>query len=108
MDINELGQQLVEAAAEIKHCGDYGYLFLNKKTLEVYLTLGDADGDPDCEVGTPFEDIKEMLSLEGVGLVTIEAESFPTDDGESDDDWLALGQVGIDAGLEMQRQYANR
>ncbi len=103
MDINELGQQLVEAAAEIKHCGDYGHLFLNKKTRAVWLTLGDADGDPSCEVGTPFEEIIEMLTLEGVSSVTIEAEYDPTDDGESNEEWLALGKVGQDVSLEMFR-----
>lgn len=75
IDMAELKRQ----ANEIKHCGDYGNLFVNKSTGEVWWTAGDADGG-DTET-TSMDDIEKMLkSVKGVTKVEIEAEAYPQGD----------------------------
>lgn len=70
-------KQLKDAAKTIKHCGDYGLLYMNDKG-DVFWTCGDADG----ENGTHNEDeIRDIFSkVDGIGKIEIEAECMPNDD----------------------------
>lgn len=69
-------EALKKSAAKIKHCGDYGHLFVNKSTNEVWWNCGDADGTDDT---TSLDDIEKMLKVSGVKKVHIEAECNPSD-----------------------------
>ena len=88
--------ELIEYAKTIKHCGDYGELWINELTGGVWWVAGDADFDPDeVEKGycTGDDDIrKAFLAMEGVTSVEIEAEYSP--DGE--EGWAFIGKFGID------------
>lgn len=74
---------LKSEAKKIKHCGDYGRLFINKNDNTVYWVAGDADGgtheDPGHET-TKMDDIAKMLKVKGVKEVKIEAESSPDEE----------------------------
>lgn len=73
-------EALKSEARKIKHCGDYGRLFVNPKENTVYWVSGDADGGEN-DGTTPMDEIKTMLgSVSGVNKVHIEAESSPGDD----------------------------
>jgi hypothetical protein len=58
-------QALKAAARKIRHCGDYGTLFLDCGTGRVCWNMGDSDGPPDY---TSSDEIKELLG--GVHGVT--------------------------------------
>jgi hypothetical protein len=100
MDIDKLK----EFANTIKHCGDYGILWVNKDSKSVLWVAGDGDFTPEeVEAGlcTSYEDIKIGLSVEGVDHVIIEAESGP----DEDDGWECLGSFGIDNWDEVKKYY---
>lgn len=81
---------LIAAAKPIKHCGDYGQLWWHAATGHVWLTLGDADGDPNGP-GTPFDEVRRMLgAVTGVKGISIEAEADP----DEADGWENFGQIG--------------
>ena len=87
-------EKVKEFASIIKHCGDYGELWVSDDT--VWWVAGDADFDPDeVEAGycTDYDEIKKgFKSIEGVKTVEIEAECSP---GEADG-FTNLGKFGID------------
>lgn len=100
-------EKLKEFAATIKHCGDYGELFVNEQTKDVIWVAGDADFDPDeVEHGycTGWDAILEGFKIDGVDTVNIEAESGP---GE-DEGYINLGRFGIDNWDELKDYYENR
>ena len=71
-------EQLKSEASKIKHCGDYGHLFV--KSNDVWWCCGDADGSGDDDT-TTMDDIRSMLgSVPGVKKVTIEAECNPKEE----------------------------
>ena len=73
-------EQLKAAAKKIKHCGDYGKLFVNGS--RVYWMCADSDGQDEY---TPLEDIKTMLKeVDGVSEVDMESEAGPGEDGWSE------------------------
>lgn len=89
--------ELIRKADTIKHSGDYGVLFFNTENNEVWLTLGDDDGDPENE-HTSFEEIKSLLKIPGVSEVTIGDETFPVEGDENvllESPWIALGEHGV-------------
>ena len=100
MDIDKL-----KAFADtIKHCGDYGYLYINEDEKSVWWVAGDGDFTPEeVEAGlsTSYEDIKAGFRIDGVDHVTIEAESGPVED----DGWTNLGKFGIDNWDEVKKYY---
>jgi len=98
----DIRQALVDAAKPIKHCGDYGELFYHPEKREVWVTMGDGDGD--TEQGyTDLDDIKTMLKLPGIRKVSVEAESDPNEDNG----WEDLGRIGARYDPEEEFQKAN-
>lgn len=87
---------LVAAAKPIKHCGDYGHLYYNVATRQVWLCLGDGDGGGDNGT-TEIEECERLLHLPGVSSVVVEAEHSPDDE---DPDWLFIAKVGTTIALE--------
>ncbi len=86
--------KLKAAAKQIKHCGDYGNLYVNPSTREVWWCASDGDCDG---VLTSAEDIKRILKLPGIRKVTVEAEHSPEldEDDEDEDGSLALEWLEI-------------
>ena len=96
--------KLKEFAATIKHCGDYGYLFANPTTKDVWWVAGDGDFNSelvDLGMATDSADIFKGFKIEGVDSVTIEAECSPNED----DGYLNLGKFGIDNWDEVNDFY---
>ena len=90
LETDLLEHQLKQAAAKIKHCGDYGQLYFNVRTKEVFWCAADSDGG---EPLTTIDEIKALLKLPGVSKVQVEAECSPDED---DPDWKDLGRHGIE------------
>lgn len=89
-------KELIRFAETIKHCMDYGYLYVNQTDGHVCWVSGGADFDEDdVEAGacTDYDAIVAGFSkVKGVKQVNIECE-YGYDD---DEDWVKLGQFGID------------
>ena len=87
-------EKVKEFASTIKHCGDYGELWVSNDT--VLWVAGDGYFDSDeVELGlcTSYKDVENgFKSIEGVKFVEIEAEAGPDDNGE----FTCLGKFGID------------
>lgn len=85
-DAGDFEKALAEAAATIKHSGDYGLCFYkagdSADTYAVWWTMGDADGSGGAdETGDPLtssDDVKSILgAVEGVASVEIGDEGNP-------------------------------
>lgn len=99
-------EKLKEFASTIKHCGDYGELWVNPELKEVWWVAGDADFDEDqvaAGICTGYDAIKEGFKIDGVDAVIIEAESGPWD--EVGEGYVLLGKFGIDNWDEVKDFY---
>jgi len=97
-------EKLKEFAATIKHCGDYGELWVNEETKDVVWVAGDADFDideVDAGLCTSWDTILKGFKIDGVNSITIEAESGP---GE-EEGYIKLGKFGIDNWDEVSQFY---
>lgn len=70
-------QQLIAAAKDIKHCGDYGTLYYHPGKHEVHWTAADSDGPPEY---TSSKDIEKMLKLPGITHVEVGDEWSPDEE----------------------------
>jgi len=70
-------QQLIAAAKDIKHCGDYGTLYYHPGKHEVHWTAADSDGEPEY---TALDDIEKMLKLPGITHVEVGDEWSPDEE----------------------------
>jgi hypothetical protein len=96
---------LKDFASTIKHCGDYGDLYVDRFEQTVYWVASDADFEPDeVEAGlaTGSEAIKEgFLKVKGIKKVRIECENSP--EGVEH-----LGKFGIDNYEETSKYWDNK
>ena len=102
-----LDEQLISALSEVRHCGDYGQLWINEDQHLIHLTMGDADGDPD-EGGTPFEEIASIVTevvqphwpgwqakVEyDAGKPMVFADEWHPVEDDGDEGWHDLGVIG--------------
>jgi hypothetical protein len=89
---SKIEEDLIAAANQITHNGDYGELYWNPKIKEACLVLG--DGGPD---DPDFEQCGELLAkVEGVSAAEISAETVPFDDEVAPEvhGWISLGVRG--------------
>jgi hypothetical protein len=70
-------QQLIAAAKDIKHCGDYGTLYYHPGKHEVHWTAADSDGGPEY---TDLDEIEQMLKLPGITHVEVGDEWSPDEE----------------------------
>jgi hypothetical protein len=95
-DINPPGhfENIIRAANQIKHCGDYCRVFYRINDNHVYIVLGDGDMDPSRGF-TTYDEIVNLFKAEGIQHITIEAEIGPDEEG-----WIfipeAIGKAVID------------
>lgn len=83
---------LKKAAKTIKHCGDYGELWYQPTTKNVWWVAGDADGDPTGPTTPMSEIITKFVCAKAhnIGKVFVEAESYP----DQAAGWVCLGKHG--------------
>jgi hypothetical protein len=87
-------EAILPALDGVRHCGDYGIAWYNPRTLELWLVMGDSDGDTE-EGYTSFEDIQALaLTSPEVRKVLIADEQGPDTEGEAD--WIELGSFGTE------------
>lgn len=96
IDVNALRA----ATRRIKHCGDYGKLYVQRETGKVHWTAADSDGPENGYTDT--KEIKKILKLPGVTDVEIGDEWSP----DEDEGWERLdlfenkddedGWIGVD------------
>lgn len=96
--ITGLNSDIIEAelkskAAQIKHCGDYGWLYYHQKRATVWWCASDGDGDDNT---TTMEDVEKLLKVDGIAKVITEAEHSPA---RGNPDWKNLGRHGIEVAL---------
>jgi hypothetical protein len=92
-------EDLIAAANQITHNGDYGELFWNPKTKAVCLVLGDwGPEDPEFE-----ECLALLQNVPGVGQAELSAETLPFDDEEAPEvhGWISLGVRGKPSEREL-------
>lgn len=93
--MDDIIDRLKAAAAQIKHCGDYCILSWNPNTRTVWLCMGDGDcpNEPE-EHYSSMDEIKQLMTIDGVDHLIVEAEIDPPEDEEG---WINLGRHGIEA-----------
>lgn len=97
-------EKLKEFADTIKHCGDYGGLWL--KNNDIIWVAGDADFDEDEEhagICSSVKYIEEGFYKLGADKVDIECEWEP----DETDGWNFLGRFGIDNWKEASKFWEN-
>lgn len=98
-------EEIKQFADTIRHCGDYGELWVNEGVGGVYWVCGDADGPEAEENHTDFDDIENgFLAIEGVKTVEIEAECGPY----NKEGWVCLGWHGIEMYQGKEYPMKNR
>jgi len=77
-------EKLAAAAREIKHCGDYGRLFIKEGSADVFWTAGDADSSDGFD---DEDEIKhKLMAVDGVESVEVQAEATP----DPDSGWMEI------------------
>lgn len=92
---------LIEAAKDIDHCGDYGLLFWNKVEKKVWWTAGDGDGDEENGHTSIDSIITKFETIHGVADVCVEAECDPDSVDPENSDWVYLGRHGTAVGFSF-------
>ena len=94
-------EQIKQFADTIKHCGDYGGLWVHEANDHVIWMAGDADFDTDevnAGICTSWDDVINGFKSLGVEHVEIEAEWEP----DESDGWKFVGRFGIDNWKESE------
>jgi uncharacterized protein (DUF3820 family) len=100
-------EKLIEFANTIKHCGDYGGLWIDEPNNHVIWVAGDADFDEEevkAGLCSSWDYVINGFKSLGIEHVEIEAEWEP-DESEG---WKFLGRFGIDNWREVEDFYSKR
>jgi len=90
-------QAIIDAAKKIKHCGDYGDIYYNPASKEVWGCYGDGDFSDNTDGPTTSADeAEQLLKVPGVRKVRLEGECSPDTDNPEERSWVDLGRYGIE------------
>lgn len=98
-------EKIKKFANTIKHCGDYGELYINTGENGVFWVAGDADFEPgEVSAGVCSSEAYIINGFRELGVenITIEPEYGP-----EGSDWVSLGKFGIDNWKEKKELKSN-
>lgn len=87
-------EEIKRFANTIKHCGDYGELWVNEDIKTVVWVAGDADFEVE-DGHTSWQDVEAgFLRCDGVDIFEFGDEDSPGEHGRNN--WICLGKYGIE------------